>query len=470
MAATTGKVPWEPAAKEPYLTAALARHVRDLACDQLPSEAVARAKDVVLDALGGQLACSTLDLGQRAITFARRHAGRPESTVIGTDLKTSAEHAALVNGIFGHGDEIDETLAPFGHASAALVPTVLAVAERERSSGRDMIVALVAAYDVAGRLARAGFNSDVLAPRNFQQGSTAGSMAAAAGAGKLIALDQERLQLAFGLAAEQACGLQSMRTESGHMNKSLHFGIGARNGITAAYLAEAGYGGVYSVLDPPWSVFDAFVPEPKPDELVAELGERYEISGTAFKSFASGRPTHAAIAALFKIMREHNIEADDIATILVRVPTLKHRLLSGALTLNINIEYVMAVAALDRQVGWDQYTVERQADPAVVDMWRRVTSEPDARLDQIQEENLGAFPAEVDVTTKDGRVLTDGMVFPPGHRKNPFTAVELEEKFMYWSTRVLSDDTAGRLLALVRNLDEVVDVNELGDLLRTGPS
>ena len=102
--------------------------------------------------------------------------------MLGTEFKTSVEHAALVNGILGHGDEIDEVLELFGHTSAVLVPAVLAVAEREHCSGEDLIVALVAGYDVASRLAIAGFSLDTLGPRNFQQASTAGSVASAAAA------------------------------------------------------------------------------------------------------------------------------------------------------------------------------------------------------------------------------------------------------------------------------------------------
>src|SRR5262245_27081916 len=215
------------------LTAGLARYVCELQFADLPADVVAMAKDVFLDAIGGQLACSTLPHCRMAIEYARQQAGPSDATVLGTEFRTSVEHAALVNGILGHGDEIDEVLELFGHTSAVLVPAVLAAAEREHSSGEDLIVALVAAYDVASRLAIAGFSLDTLGPRNFQQASTAGSVASAAAAGKLLRLDQTAMRAAFGLAAEQACGLQAMRTEDGHMNKSLHMGVGSRNGVAS---------------------------------------------------------------------------------------------------------------------------------------------------------------------------------------------------------------------------------------------
>jgi 2-methylcitrate dehydratase PrpD len=450
----------------PGLTETVARYVRELRYEDLPDEVVDKAKDVILDALACQLACSLLPLGRMAIDFARAHTGRPDATIIGTDLKTTVEHAALVNGILGHGDEIDEVLELFGHTSAVLVPTVLAVGEREATPGKDVIVALVAGYDIAGRLARAGFSLDELAPRNFQQASSAGSLAAAAAAGKLLGLDQQQMQVALGLAAEQACGLQTMRLESGHMNKSFHMGVGSRNGVTAAYLAQAGYGGVFNVLEPPYSIFEAFVPDAaKPQELIRQLGQRFEILVTAIKFYAAGHPMHCAIAALLTIMDRQSLQVDEIAHINVRMETLIHKMLSRSPTLNVNIEYVVAVAALDRRVTWEQYTEQRRADPVLRDLLSRVTSEASAELDDVKRANTGARPAEVTVRTDDGRTFTERVLFPPGHPRNPLSAEELEDKFMYWSTQVISHGQAKQLLSTVRELESVEDVNDLRELL-----
>ena len=450
-------------------TEVVAQYVAELGYAHLPAEVVEKAKAVILDALGCSLACSTLPLGQAAIDYARRQVGRPVSTLIGTAFKTGAEDAALVNGILGHGDEIDETVLGFGHAAAVLVPAVLAAGEREQATGRDMIVALVIGYDVATRLARAGFSLDVLAPRNWQQASSAGSIAAAAAAGKLLGLNQRQLQIALGLGAEQACGLQTMRTESGHMNKSMHMGVGSRNGVASAYLARSGYGGVLNVFDPPYSVFEAFVPgegEAKPDELTKALGSRFEILGSSFKRYSAGRPMHTAIAALHEIMEAHELDGADLEEIHVKVPTLEHGLLSRSLTIEVNIEYVVAVAALDRRVTWDQYSEERQRDPVLRDLWHRVTSEGNPEFDALKDANVGSRPSEVTVTTRDGRTITERMIYSPGHPRNPFRPGELGEKFMYWATKAISRAQATELASVVEDLELLPDVNHLGNLLR----
>jgi 2-methylcitrate dehydratase PrpD len=453
----------EGIAVESSLTVAVARYIEALRFEDLPAAVVAKAKEVILDALACQLACAQLPHCQMAIEFARGQVGRAEASVIGAGFKTSVEHAALVNGILGHGDEIDQGT----HFSAVLVSAVLAVAERERASGQDMIVALVAGYDLAVRLRKAGFRLTLLAPHNREQSGSAGSIAAAAAAGKLLGLGQAELQAAIGLGAEQACGLQAMRTETGHMNKSLHMGIGSRNGITAAYLAQAGYGGALTVLDPPYSVFAAFVPEgAKPDELIHELGQRFDILETRFKRYASGSPTHCAIAAMLHMMTEQHLVAADLERIVVKVPTIEQSLLSRALTLNINYEYIVAVAALDGRVSWEQYSEERQRDPVLRDLWQRVTTVGDPELDAINQVD-GARPAEVTIHTRDGRTFTERMLYPPGHPRNPLSPSEMAEKFMYWSTRTISRDQATRLHAAVDGLEHLTDANELGDLLRT---
>lgn len=449
------------------VTATLARYVERIGFDDVPGPVIERAKAVVLDQLACQLACSELEHGRIAIEFARQAGARGDATVIGADFKSSVEHAALVNGILGHGDEIDGSLPRFGHACAVLLPAVLAVGEREHCTGRELLLALIVGYDVAGRLAKAGLSLDVLAPRNFHQSSVAGSLAAAAAAGKVLRLGESQLRAALGLAADQACGLQTIRTERGHMNKSFHMGVGSRNGVVAADLARLGYGGVDAVLDQPHSIFEAFAPDAaRPSELTVELGERFEILAARFKRYASGSPTHSAIAVTLDIMREQGLSAVDIDSLVVKLPTLEQRLLTQRATLNINLEYIMAAAVLDGEVTWEQYSEQRQADPVLHALQQRVTTRGDAEMDTVKNADELARPAEVVLRSTDGRTFIGRMEFPPGSPKNPLSADELDRKFRYWSTRVIDEDQAERLHEIVDTLDTVEDVNDLGVLLR----
>jgi 2-methylcitrate dehydratase len=123
------------------------------------------------------------------------------------------------------------------------------------------------------------------------------------------------------------------------------------------------------------------------------------------------------------------------------------------------------VAALDRRMTWEQYTEQRRTDPVLRDLLSRVTSEASAELDDVKRANTGARPAEVTVRTDDGRTFTERVLFPPGHPRNPLSAEELEDKFMYWSTQVISHGQAKQLLSTVGELESVEDVNDLRELL-----
>jgi 2-methylcitrate dehydratase PrpD len=448
------------------LTEQVARYASEISYDDIPEAVVERTKDALLDSLGGQLACSTLEHCRRAQAFARQHQGREEASVFGTDLKTSVDHAAFVNGIQGHGDEMDDTLHVFGHAGAFLVPAVLGTAQRENAHGQAVVAALVAGYDLAGRLGRAGFNLDVLTPRNFIKESTGGSLAAAAASGRVLGLGVEEMQAALGVAAEQSSGIQAKKYEAAHMNKSLHMGIASRNGVISAYMANVGYGGVFDVLDSPNGVFEAFVGEKaRKEELTRDLGHRFEIVDTGFKRYAAGRPMHSAIEALLVIMRREELSVDDLDEVEVVITTLEHTLLSKNPTRNVNLEYVVAVAALDGRVAWEQFTPERREDPKLKAFLDRIVSRGSEELDAIKRDTFGSRPAEVMVKLHDGRSFCERLVFPPGAPQNPLGREELTEKFFYWSGLAMKEGQAKALWQQVMDIENLEDAAELGELL-----
>jgi len=193
---------------------------------------------------------------------------------------------------------------------------------------------------------------------------------------------------------------------------------------------------------------------------------RFEIMADTFKRYASGRPTHTAIATMHDIMAAQGLTAADLSSIEVRIPTLERRLLSRSLTRNIDFEYNIAVAAMDGQIAWEQYTQERQSDPVLIDLCSRVTTVGDPEFDAIKRANVGANPSQVVLRTWDGRAFAGRMIFPPGHPNNPLNPGELHAKFAHWAGPVIGAEQADRLAALIGDLDQVEDVRAVGDLLQ----
>ena len=386
---------------------------------------------------------------------------------MGSNYKTSATMAALINGTLGHGHEIDESLEDVGHTGAVIVPAALACGEKKSATGKDMITAVVAGYDVAGHLANAGLTHSTLFQRNILSAMTLSAVFyGAATACNILNLDTDKTRIALGLAACQAGGFFDLGSEAKHMAKSLTWGIVARDGVTAALLAEIGYDGPRFVFDGENNVLRFLIGEDyNQDELTRNLGEKFTIMDTCIKLYAAGHPIHSPVYGLLKIFSREGISAEDIQSITVRLPAVEKRIVDGRDTPNINVQYCLAVAAFDRQLTWDQFTAERLNDPKVLDLKSRVLAVHDPKLDE-RKKTIKSHLAEVEVETKDGRRFSEREDYPPGDPSNPASQADVAEKIMHYASGVLEQDKIRYFIETVNNLESVPDLNQLGDLLR----
>jgi 2-methylcitrate dehydratase PrpD len=200
--------------------------------------------------------------------------------------------------------------------------------------------------------------------------------------------------------------------------------------------------------------------------MVLEFGERFEILLTGFKRFAAGRPMHCAIDGLLTIMNREGVTPGDISAIHVAMTTLQHGLLTENPTLNVNIEYILAAAALRGRVTWDEFGEGMNSDPLFQDLWSKVTSSGDAELDEIRASHIGSGPARVRLTLSDGRAFSEQVVYPPGTPQNPISRDELGAKFMHYAAKAIPDGQARHLASVIMNIERIDDVNELGEALR----
>src|SRR5262245_35321461 len=148
--------------------------------------------------------------------------------------------------------------------------------------------------------------------------STFGAVGAAAA---LARLDETGTRYALSYAAQQVSGVWSWERDLEHVEKAFDFaGMGARNGVTAAVMAQGGFTGVHDVLDGEHNALEALSSQPRPEEMVAGLGERFFVSETAIKLFSVGYPIQSPLDAFLTLRREHALTVDNVARIVVRLP------------------------------------------------------------------------------------------------------------------------------------------------------
>src|SRR6516162_11049050 len=301
------------------VTAKLAKFVTELDYNQIPSEAVKTAKMAVRDCLGVALAGSQEEDAKICGEIARQENARQETSVVGQKFQTSALNATLANGTAAHALDFDHSFTMMGQPTAPIVPAAFALGEALGASGRRIIEAYVAGFEVTGKLVHSLRDS---AHDGWHAPSTLGVFGATAACGKLLGLDGAQMQMALGITASMAGGIVA---NFGTMTKPLHVGLGARNGVLASKLARGGYTangkaieggfGLYQVLHQDAALHEA---------AIDELGHSYALvtDGLRIKPYPCGGLTHEVIDAVLEFRAKHGLTAEMIDR--VDVDVVKH--------------------------------------------------------------------------------------------------------------------------------------------------
>ena len=445
------------------ITGQLAKYMVEAGRRELPAEVALAGRHRILDTLGAIISGARLKPGEMAIKYIQLQGGTPESSVLATDVKTSAVNAALANGMFGHADETDD-FEPVtkSHPGCSVVPAALAMAERAGSSGEDLLRAVVLGYDLCCRFLMALEPDSVRGGHRSAEGtsSTMGSVGAAA---CIARLDEAGMRYALSYAAQQVSGIWSWVRDAEHVEKAFDFaGMGARNGVTAATMAEAGLTGVWDVLEGEHNVLQALSLDPRPDEMVKGLGSRFFITETAIKPYSVGYPIQAALDAFFTLHRQHGLTVDNVESITVRLPRDGAGVVNNRSMPDVNCQHMVAVALMDGEVTFEStHAYERMSDPATLEIKERVTLIPDEELMDRAAPRSGKVSA----------VLTDGHTvehFTPhayGTKENPMSTEDVNSKTHLLLTPVLGKARTEAIIDQVNNLEQLVDVRQLMPLL-----
>jgi 2-methylcitrate dehydratase PrpD len=447
------------------LTGRVARYMAAARDRALPAEVVRETKHRILDTIAAMVSGARLKPGEAAIRFARAQGGIAEASILTTSIRTSAITAALVNGMFGHADETDD-FEPItkAHPGCAVVPAALAVGERGKSSGPDLIRAVALGYDVCCRWLMALGPAHVRGTHRSAEGVSA-TMGAAAAAASMARLDERGMRFTLSYAIQQVSGVWSWERDVEHVEKAFDFaGMGARNGVTAALMAQLGFTGVEDVLEGEHNALEAHSREPRAEEMARELGTRSWVTETAIKTFSVGYPIQAALDAFLSLRREHALNAGSVDRITATLPEDGARIVDNRSMPDVNLQYLIAVALVDGDVSFDaSHSYERMKDPAVLDVKRRV----DLVADRALMDPAAPRSARVEVRLRDGRTMTRFTRHAPGTKENPLDTAGVNAKAKSLMEPVIGARRTAAVIQHVNALDSAPDLRELMTLLRS---
>jgi len=429
----------------------------------LPVDVVRETKHRILDTLAAMISGSRLKPGELAIRYARSQGGVPEASVVATPIRTTAVTAALVNGMFAHADETDDFEPQTkAHPGCAVVPAALAVAERHDRSGQELIRSVALGYDLCCRWLMALGPAHVRATHRSAEGVSA-TFGAAAAAASLAQLDEQGMRYTLSYAAQQVSGVWSWERDLEHVEKAFDIaGMGARNGVTAALMVQAGFTAVADVLEGEHNALEAHSTEPRPHEMTSGLGSRFFVTETAIKTYSIGYPIQAALDAFLSLRREHALTPANVEQVIVRLPADGAAIVNDRPMPDINCQYLVAVALVDGGLSFDaSHSYERMKDSKVLAIKRRVELVADKSLVDPTAPRSG----HVEVILKDGTRVSHFTRFPPGTKERPLDTAGVNAKARGLIAPVLGAERAEAIIRRVNDLEHVKGVRELVRLL-----
>ena len=454
------------------VTRRLAEFSAALTFDDLPREVVSKAKLCILDTLGCCIFGASLEPLRKLTEMAVTEGCAGRATIFGNVLRTSPGLAALVNGTAAHAFQLDEIhLESTLHPGSLALPAGFAVVEALPSaSGRDLLAAIVASYEVGIRIGLAAKGG--MFKSGFHNQGTTGVFIAAAAAAHVLGLNAGRTQQAFGIAGSQAAGL--MAVQDGAMTKSFHSGRAAQSGVYAAQLAQRDYTGIPNVLDGGYGTFfSAFLDDWSVPPLTDGLGTLWHILRVGFKPAPASNGSITAMIAIDAVMREHGLQAADIAKVTAHVSdnTLHHcgwpyegNRIQSVLSAQMNLRYGVAVTALERSSGVAQFQDGKIRDPRILQFIERIHVTHEPKFDG--DGGRYRVACRLVVERKSGATYEKTVLYRKGSPEDPMSEDDLRGKFERLTERI-GPQKSGQLIAMVSDLENIKNVKKLARLARS---
>jgi 2-methylcitrate dehydratase PrpD len=428
----------------------------------LPPIVAEQTKTHILDTLAAMISGSQLPPGRHALQFARAMPGADVATIVASDILRGPIEAAIVNGALAQADETDDNYSAGGaHPGCAVTPAALAMGEFLHVDGARFVRAVALGYDVGMRVMKTILGATVLQDTH----NVVGTFGAAAAAGCVANLNAEQMGWLLDYAAQQAgAGYAVWQRDIAHMEKAFVFGsMGARNGVTAALLMQAGFTGVSDVFSGRDNFLSAYAPKADPAGLIEGLGERYEVSETIIKKWSTGGPVQSPLDALVDLRRQRSFNVDDVKQVVVHLSTSAAPKVDNVQSPDLCLQYLVAATLLDGTLTFRAaHDIARMNDPAVLRLRAKVQVSAEEELERLLPKRV----AVVEVTLNDGTRLSERNDTVRGTPENPMPRDEVVAKARDLINPIIGDAKGEQLVEKVYTLETIKDVSELRPLLQ----
>lgn len=433
----------------------------------LPTEVVEKAKDLIIDFLGVTVAGAKTGalLVQVLTESVCNMGGTEESKVIGRRFKVPCVHAAMLNSLaaeileFSDGDN-----AIIAHPGQVVIPSALAIAEKQKSGGKDLISSIVAGYEAMYRIGLLTI-PEAMRERGFAPSGILGSFGAAAAACRILKLPPERIQHAIGLAAT-VTGFREPWVITGTMDKDIMVCEATRRGLWAAMLASKGLTGANSILEGSEGFVRAMIGHIPVQETCGWADGHYSILDTYLKKYPSCRHTHSTIDAVLNLVNAYDIKPANIAYVTVTVDSLSAKISiaepnsdTGA---RFSHQFAVAVAISRGRATISDFTADVAQQPEIRDLMKKVKVIVDHDMDKEWPEK---WASEVEVELVDGRIFKKRVDYPSGDKNNPLGMEEVIEKFEFLTSHTLDANIRRDIIKMVYRIEELQDITNLMDFL-----
>ena len=440
--------------------------------DAWPKDATHAAVRQYIDIMGVTILGSVNEVTLKVFATVSTWGDGP-CTVIGQAQTLSAPWAALVNGTAAHAQDLDDNFDPAkAHATAVLVPAILALAEQEGATGQQCIDAYICGLQIMGRVGQ-GVNP-VHRNRGWHATATVGAVGAAAACARLLKLNAEQAGYALSLSTSMAAGFMS---QFGTMAKPIHAGLAAKSGVVAASMARQGITAGRDTLDgvtgmnrlmvgPDYEALRDAITSPEHGQNLrfetTHIGEPLMITehGLKVKRFPNCASAHRSMDALLMLKDEHGFTVDDVKEIVVHAPkthlnNLMHHNPQDPMQAKFSMQYGLSVALSTGNCTLNDFT------PAAILRSEIQALYPIITLDPV-DKSEGAFPTQVEVYLHNGTHLTKSLAMPLGSKAAPFTDAQYHQKFDGCTDGLLTREEQTSVYNAVGGLR---DLKNLGTLL-----